>query len=107
MSLQAHKLDVSPLNPCVQKFPNSNLPSLIPWNQNPDEPNMPGALNPHSSEASLAFPVHSASSTHTAEVTLAQPLLQLSQVCAQKERRKTQREVASHQNRLRSQYWPD
>lgn len=70
-------------SPMSKSSPNSNLPFLIPWDQSPDELNIPGALNPHSSEASLAFPVHSAPSTHTSEVTLAQPLLQLSQVCAQ------------------------
>lgn len=33
MILQVHKLGMSPCRPSVQKFPNSSLPFLIPWDQ--------------------------------------------------------------------------
>lgn len=51
-----------------------------PQDQSPCKLNSQGAPNPVSSEAWLSHPP--TPSTHTAEVTPAQPLLQLSQVCA-------------------------
>lgn len=41
MILRVHKLGMSPCGPSVQKFPNSSLPFLIPWDQNPYGVNTP------------------------------------------------------------------